>query len=49
MERAKEIIQQALKPRPLENEEGGPEGDAETEADDEGNPKRSEADGILDF
>ncbi len=35
VERAKEIIQEALKPRPLEEVEDGPEGDDEAEPDDE--------------
>ena len=35
VERAKEIIQEALKPCPLENEEDGPEGDDEAEPEEE--------------
>ena len=35
VDRTKEIIQEALKPRPLEDVEDGPEGDDEAELDDE--------------
>ena len=45
MERAKEIIQEALKPSPLDNVEDGPEGDDEAEPEAEqdrrNGPRRS--------
>jgi DNA-directed RNA polymerase subunit RPC12/RpoP len=39
VERAKEVIQEALKPRSLEDEEDGSEGDDEAETDDEVEPE----------
>ncbi|MGD1000365.1 MAG: DUF2007 domain-containing protein [Candidatus Brocadiia bacterium] len=39
MERAKEIIQEALKPQPLEDVEDGPESDDEAEPDDTAEPE----------